>query len=170
MKSIVAVDEKWGIGRRNGLLFDIKADMRHFVQHTRGKTVVMGSNTLLSLPGGMPLKNRVNIVLNPEGDERDAQTKGYILTRSVPELLEKVSEYPADDVYVVGGAMLYRTLLPYCDEAIVTKVRADGDAEVFYENLDKLPEWSLSEESEPVEDSGYTLTFCTYRNSSVSAY
>lgn len=170
MKSIVAVDEKWGIGRRNGLLFDIKADMRHFVQHTRGKTVVMGSNTLLSLPGGMPLKNRVNIVLNPEGDERDAQKKGYILTRSVPELLEKVSEYPADDVYVVGGAMLYRTLLPYCDEAIVTKVRADGDAEVFYENLDKLPEWSLSEESEPVEDSGYTLTFCTYRNSSVSAY
>ena len=170
MKSIVAVDEKWGIGRRNGLLFDIKADMRHFVQHTRGKTVVMGSNTLLSLPGGMPLKNRVNIVLNPEGDERDAQMKGYILTRSVPELLEKVSEYPADDVYVVGGAMLYRTLLPYCDEAIVTKVRADGDAEVFYENLDKLPEWSLSEESEPVEDSGYTLTFCTYRNSSVSAY
>lgn len=170
MKSIVAVDEKWGIGRRNGLLFDIKADMRHFVQHTRGKTVVMGSNTLLSLPGGMPLKNRVNIVLNPEGDERDAQTKGYILTHSVPELLKKVSEYPADDVYVVGGAMLYRTLLPYCDEAIVTKVRADGDAEVFYENLDKLPEWSLSEESEPVEDSGYTLTFCTYRNSSVSAY
>lgn len=170
MKSIVAVDEKWGIGRRNGLLFDIKADMRHFVQHTRGKTVVMGSNTLLSLPGGMPLKNRVNIVLNPEGDERDAQTKGYILTRSVPELLKKVSEYPADDVYVVGGAMLYRTLLPYCDEAIVTKVRADGGAEVFYENLDKLPEWSLSEESEPVEDSGYTLTFCTYRNSSVSAY
>lgn len=170
MKSIVAVDEKWGIGRRNGLLFDIKADMRHFVQHTRGKTVVMGSNTLLSLPGGMPLKNRVNIVLNPEGDERDAQTKGYILTRSVPELLKMVSEYPADDVYVVGGAMLYRTLLPYCDEAIVTKVRADGDAEVFYENLDKLPEWSLSEESEPVEDSGYTLTFCTYRNSSVSVY
>ena len=170
MKSIVAVDEKWGIGRRNGLLFDIKADMRHFVQHTRGKTVVMGSNTLLSLPGGMPLKNRVNLVLTPEGDERDAQTKGYILTRSVPELLKKVSEYPADDVYVVGGAMLYRTLLPYCDEAIVTKVRADGDAEVFYENLDKLPEWSLSEESEPVEDSGYTLTFCTYRNSSVSAY
>ena len=170
MKSIVAVDEKWGIGRRNGLLFDIKADMRHFVQHTRGKTVVMGSNTLLSLPGGMPLKNRVNIVLNPEGDERDAQTKGYILTRSVPELLKKVSEYPANDVYVVGGAMLYRTLLPYCDEAIVTKVRADGDAEVFYENLDKLPEWSLSEESEPVDASGYTLTFCTYRNSSVSAY
>ena len=147
MISIVAVDKHWGIGKNNGLLFDIKADMRHFVEHTRGKVVVMGSNTLRSLPGGMPLKNRVNIVLNPEGDERDAQTKGY-------------------DVYVVGGAMLYRTLLPYCDEAIVTKVRADGDAEVFYENLDARPEWTLAEESAPVSDSGYTLSFCTYRNSS----
>ena len=166
MISIVAVDKHWGIGKNNGLLFDIKADMRHFVEHTRGKVVVMGSNTLRSLPGGMPLKNRVNIVLNPEGDERDAQTKGYILTRSLPELLKKVSEYPADDVYVVGGAMLYHTLLPYCDEAIVTKVRADGDAEVFYENLDARPEWTLAEESAPVSDSGYTLSFCTYRNSS----
>ena len=41
MKSIVAVDEKWGIGKNNDLLFDIKADMRHFVEHTRGKIVVM---------------------------------------------------------------------------------------------------------------------------------
>lgn len=170
MKSIVAVDEKWGIGKKNGLLFDIKADMRHFVEHTRGKTVVMGSNTLLSLPNGMPLKNRVNIVLNPEGDDDDATTKGYILVRSVDELLKKASEYPADEVYVVGGAMLYRTLLPYCDTAIVTKVRADGDAEVFYENLDRLPEWRLDEESAPIEDNGYTLTFCTYRNSAVKPF
>lgn len=169
MKSIVAVDEKWGIGKKNGLLFDIKADMRHFVEHTRGKTVVMGSNTLLSLPGGMPLKNRVNIVLNPEGEDADALAKGYVLVRSVDELLKKTADYPADDVYVVGGAMLYRTLLPYCEEAIVTKVRADGNAEVFYENLDRLPEWSLVEESAPVEDSGYTMTFCVYRNSAVKA-
>lgn len=170
MKSIVAVDEKWGIGKKNGLLFDIKADMRHFVEHTRGKTVVMGSNTLLSLPNGMPLRNRVNIVLNPEGRDTDAAIKGYTLVRSVDELLKKASEYPADEVYVVGGAMLYRTLLPYCDTAIVTKVRADGDAEVFYENLDLLPEWRLVEESAPVQDNGYTLTFCTYRNTSVKAF
>ena len=57
--------------------------------------------------------------------------------------------------------MLYRTLLPYCDEAVVTQVRADGGAQVFYENLDLLPEWELVEESAPVCDSGYTMTFCT---------
>lgn len=166
MKSIVAVDEKWGIGKNNGLLFDIKADMRHFVEHTRGKIVVMGSNTLLSLSGGMPLKNRVNIVLNPEGSDADAEEKGYILVRSLDELLHTVAGYAPDNVYVIGGAMMYRTLLPYCDEAIVTKVRADGGAQVFYENLDLLPEWELAEESAPVSDSGYTMTFCTYRNRS----
>ena len=166
MKSIVAVDEKWGIGKNNGLLFDIKADMRHFVEHTRGKIVVMGSNTLLSLPGGMPLKNRVNIVLNPDGSDEDAAEKGYTLVRSLDELLHTVAGYAPDNVYVIGGAMMYRTLLPYCEEAVVTKVRADGGAQVFYENLDLLPEWELAEESAPVSDSGYTMTFCTYRNRS----
>ena len=72
MIAIVAVDEKWGIGKNNDLLFDIKADMRHFVEHTRGKVVIMGSNTLRSLPGGMPLKNRVNIVLDPYGKKKTA--------------------------------------------------------------------------------------------------
>ena len=166
MRSIVAVDEKWGIGKNNGLLFDIKADMRHFVEHTRGKIVVMGANTLLSLPGGMPLKNRINIVLNPEGSDADAEEKGYILVRSLDEVLHTVAGYDSDNVYVIGGAMMYRTLLPYCEEAVVTKVRADGGAQVFYENLDLLPEWELVEESAPVSDSGYTMTFCTYRNRS----
>ncbi|UKI21380.1 MAG: dihydrofolate reductase [Christensenella sp.] len=51
MKTIFAVDNKWGLGKKNDLLFNLKADMRHFVEHTRGKVVVMGSNTLLSFPG-----------------------------------------------------------------------------------------------------------------------
>ncbi len=167
MKSIVAVDEKWGIGKKNDLLFDIKADMRHFVEHTRDKIVLMGSNTLNSLPGGKPLKNRVNIVLNPEGDENDAREKGYTLTKTLNEMRAEAAKYNDDDVFVIGGAMLYKTMLPYCKEAIITKVQADGEAEVFFENLDKLPNWHLVEESEPVIDNGYTMTFCVYRNSGI---
>lgn len=163
MKAIVAVDSKWGIGKNNGLLFDIKADMRHFVEHTRGKTVLMGYNTLRSLPGGMPLKGRVNIVLYPEGSDLDSAQKGYILARSLPELSDILRGYP--DAYVIGGAMMYHTMLPYCEEAIVTKVHADGGATVFFDDLDKLDNWSLSEMQPDVEDSGYTMNFCTYRNS-----
>ena len=61
MKAIVAVDRNWGIGKNNGLLFRLPADMKYFREKTMGKVVVMGSNTLLSFPGGNPLKNRTNI-------------------------------------------------------------------------------------------------------------
>lgn len=167
MKTIFAVDNKWGLGKKNDLLFSLKEDMRHFVAHTKGKTVVMGSNTLLSFPNGMPLKNRTNIVLNPNGDDNDALTKGYILAKSLDELFEILKNYDSEQTYVIGGAMMYRTLLPYCDTAYVTKVDADGGAEVFHENLDNLADWHLVEESEPISDNGYTIRFSTYKNTSV---
>ena len=164
MKLIVAVDKKWGIGKNNGLLFDLKLDMKHFVEHTRGKVVVMGANTLKSLPNGMPLKNRTNIVLNPDGDIFDAIDKGYVLTTSLDELLEQVHAVKDNEVYVIGGAMMYHTLLPYCHTAYITKVDADGEATVFHDNLDKLDNWTCTEVGEPIEDNGYTIRFCTYKN------
>lgn len=170
MKTIFAVDKNWGLGKNNGLLFDLKEDMRHFVSHTRGKIVVMGSNTLLSLPGGMPLKGRTNIVLNPNGMTEDATIKGYILAKSLDELFALLKNYDSEDVYVIGGAMLYHTLLPYCDTAYVTKVDADGDAEVFHDNLDKLSNWTLLEQSAPIDDNGYTIRFCTYKNTDIKEF
>lgn len=56
MKQIVAVDLNWGIGRDNDMLISIPDDMKFFVEQTRGKTVIMGKNTLFSLPGAKPLK------------------------------------------------------------------------------------------------------------------
>ena len=170
MKTIFAVDNKWGLGKKNDLLFNLKADMRHFVEHTRGKVVVMGSNTLLSFPNGMPLKNRTNIVLNPNGTDEDATTKGYILVRSLDELFAVIKQYDQDNIYVVGGAMMYHTLLPYCETAYVTKVDADGGAEVFHDNLDQLANWHCTEQSDPIDDNGYTICFCTYKNSAVKKY
>ncbi len=170
MNSIFAADKNWGLGKKNDLLFHLKADMKHFVEHTTGKTVVMGYNTLLSLPNGMLLKNRTNIVLYPEGDENDAIKKGYILVKSVDELLATVKQYGEDDAYVVGGAMMYRTMLPYCKFAYVTKVDADGGAEVFHENLDALSNWEMVEEGDAFDDNGYTIRFCTYKNNSPIAF
>lgn len=166
MKLIVAVDNKWGIGKNNGLLFDLKLDMKHFVEHTKGKVVVMGANTLRSLPNGMPLKNRTNIVLNPDGDIFDAIDKGYILATSLDELLEQIHVQQDNEVYVIGGAMMYHTLLPYCDTAYITKVESDGGATVFFDNLDNLDNWSCIEMGEPLDDNGHTIRFCTYSNSS----
>ena len=163
MRAIVVVDKNWGIGKKNDLLFSLPADMKHFRETTSGKVVVMGSNTLLSFPGGKPLKNRTNIVLWPGGDTREDCT----VVQSLAELFAQIGKYTSDDVFVIGGAMLYRTLLPYCDGAIVTKVDADGGAEVYFENLDKLPHWSCVECGDPVETNGYSVRFTVYKNDAV---
>ncbi len=161
MKTIVCVDEKWGIGRDNDLLFSIKEDMAYFTAMTLNKVVVMGSNTLLSLPNGKPLKNRVNIVLWPDGKRDDV-----VLLQSLDELFQELKGYNQDDVFVIGGAMLYRTLLPYCSEAYITKVQADGNASVFFDNLDLMSEWQLESESEVVDNTEYKFSFCKYVNKS----
>lgn len=159
IRAIVAVDEKWGIGKKNGLLFDLPLDMKFFRETTSGKTVCMGYNTLLSFPNGKPLKNRKNIVICPEGITGD----GFIAVHDMPEMLEAIGKENGD-VYVIGGAYFYKSMLPYCDEVLVTKVKADGNAEVFFENLDEREDFELKEEGEELQTNGYTIKFTKYKN------
>ena len=166
MKAIVAVDKKWGIGKKNDLLFSLPEDMKYFREKTLNKTVVMGSNTLKSFPGGKPLKNRTNVVLFPGGEKRD----DCIIVESLEELALELKKYPSDDVFIIGGAMFYKTMLPYCSEVLVTKVDADGGAEVFYENLDEKPEWQMISSGEPIETNGYTIRFTVYKNFDVKEF
>ena len=167
MQAILHCDSNWGIGKRNDLMFHLPKDMRFFRTSTTGKVVVMGSNTLLSFPGGKPLKGRTNIVLWPGGDEKRAKEDGFIMVQSLSELFAEIAKYPPEYVFVIGGAMMYHTLLPYCEKVLLTKVDADGQAEVFFDNLDKLDNWQMTYQSEPQEDNGYVIRFTTYENSSV---
>ena len=164
MKAIVAVDKKWGIGKNNDLLFSLPEDMKFFREKTKDKTVCMGYNTLLSFPNSKPLKNRVNIVLAPEGVERD----DCIIVHTLEELSKTLKNY--NDVFVIGGAMFYKTMLPYCEEIYVTKVDADGEATVFYPNLDELEGFEMIYESEPIESNGYTIRFTTFKNNLVKEF
>ena len=68
--AIVHVDQQWGIGKGNDMMFSLPKDMQFFRKTTLNHTVVMGGNTLRSFPNGNPLKNRVNIVLS-RGQVRD---------------------------------------------------------------------------------------------------
>lgn len=166
MRAILHADKEWGIGKKNGLMFSIPADMKFFRETTTGNVVVMGSNTLKSFPGGKPLKNRTNIVLYPDGEER-ADCK---IVKSLDGLFAEIKKYDPEKVFVIGGAMMYKTLLPYCDEVLVTKVDAVGGADAFFENLDENPNFTLVYRSEDVETNGYTVNFCTYRNENVRKY
>ena len=165
MKTIVAVDKKWGIGKANDLLFSIPEDMKHFRETTKGKTVVMGLNTLLSFPGGKVLKNRImNIVLS---DVDLPYQDGLTVCRSLDELRSEIAKYDTDDVFIIGGGMMYNQFFDSCDTAYITYVDADGEATVFFPNLDTKENWTLESESEKIETNGYEISFRTYKNSDV---
>ena len=159
MRAIFHADREWGIGKSNDLMFSLPKDMKFFRETTKGKVVVMGLNTLKSFPNGKPLKNRINIVLPFHDVDEDVVT-----VHSLDELFDELKKYPADDVFVIGGASVYRTLIPYCTEVLVTKVDASGGADVFVPDLDEDENFCLSYESKAEEDNGYTIRFCTYRN------
>lgn len=165
MKAIVVVDENWGIGKNNDLLFSLPLDMKHFRENTLNKVLVMGSNTLKSFPNG-PLKNRVNIVLYPNGEKRD----DCVIVDSLDELKNTLKSYNPDDVFVVGGAMMYKTMLPFCSEIIVTKVNANGNATVFFTNLDQNDNFNVISESDELETNNYKIKFVTYKNNDVKIF
>ena len=100
MNLIVAVDKNWGIGKNNKLLVSIPSDMKFFRETTSGKVVVMGRKTLESFPNGMPLKNRVNIVLT---SNRDYCVKDAVIVHTLEELQEELKKYKSEDIYVIGG-------------------------------------------------------------------
>ena len=145
MKLIAAVDKNWAIGYKNQLLVSIPSDMKQFRQKTTGHIVVMGRKTLESFPGGLPLKNRRNIVLT---SNRNYQVKDAVFVHSEEELKEELKKYDTDEIFVIGGESIYRMLEPLCDEAFITKIDHSYQADAHFPNLDADPSWVLKEESE----------------------
>ena len=145
MNLIVADDKHWAIGQDNKLLVAIPADMKMFRQETTGKVVVLGRKTLETFPGGLPLKNRTNIILTTN---KDFKVKDATVVHSIEELLEEIKKYPSDQVYCVGGDSVYKQLLPYCDTAHVTKIDFGYEADRYFPNLDESPEWEITARSE----------------------
>lgn len=159
MNCIAAVDCKWGIGKDNRLLFNIPADMSFFKNKTVNKVVVMGKNTLLSLPNGSPLPNRTNIVLSTTLKRDDC-----IVCGSLPMLLEKLKQFATEEVFVIGGESVYRQLLPYCSTAYITKVNSDGRATEFFPDIDADNNWELLHKEHKQVYCGTEFCFCEYGN------
>ena len=64
--------------------------------------------------------------------------------------LEDFLAFTADDVYLIGGASMYNSLIGLCDKAIITSIRAEYEADCYFPNLDEDPAWELTEEEPPV--------------------
>ena len=139
MKLVVAVDKEWGIGYNGGLLAAVKADLAHFRELTVGKTVILGSTTLKTFPGGRPLKNRKNIILSRRDDFRP---EGALVLSSVEALIDYTRNHPEEDYVVIGGASIYKQLLPYCDTAYVTLFEENFTKDTYFPDLDADARWT----------------------------
>ena len=145
MNIIAAVDNHWAIGRKNDLLVRIPNDQKYFREETTGKVIVLGRRTLETFPQGMPLPNRMNIILSADPRLR---VRNALVVHSLEELLQELQQYASEDIYIAGGESVYRQMLPYCDVAHITKINRTYEADRYFPNLDRMPDWKITRDSE----------------------
>lgn len=127
---IVAIAQNFAIGKNNDLLFYLPNDLKRFKSITTGKTIIMGRNTLLSLPK-WPLPNRRHIVIT---DNPQDQFKGCEMVSSIDEAIEKTCN--EDEAFVIGGGMIYRQFYKIAGKLYLTLVHKDFDADVYFPAID----------------------------------
>lgn len=163
MDLIVAVDNNWAIGNKGNLLVSIPEDHKFFRQITMGNVIVLGRKTLAGFPNGLPLSGRDNIILSANPDYK---VKDAIVVNSREQLFEVLKDYRDRQIFVVGGGTVYEMLLPYCKYAHVTKIDYNYEADTYFPNLDKLPDWRVIGDSE--EHTYFSLEFYYYKYENIN--
>lgn len=148
MIAIAAVDRNWAIGNKGQLLISLPEDQKGvFRKYTSGHTVIFGRKTLETFPGQRLLPNRANVIMSRN---YDFQKDGALILHSTSELEDYLAMTADDEVYLIGGASLYISLIGLCDKAIITAIRAEFEADVYFPDLDGDPNWKLVLEEPPV--------------------
>lgn len=154
---IVAIAKNHAIGKDNQLLWHISEDLKRFKRITAGHKVIMGRNTLLSLPK-WPLPKRTNIVIT---DDPEETFEGCEMAHSIEEAAAKCD--PAEECFVMGGASVYRQFMPLADKLYITRVNKDFEGDTFFPEIEEK-DWKLVEKSADIEmeDGSFSYRFETY--------
>lgn len=157
MELIVAVYDDWGIGCEGTQPVALSADRKFFRETTRGCMVIAGRRTVADFPGGKPLPGRVNVVLS----RQDPDLPGFTVVHSPEEALALAAT--TERAMVIGGGMVYRQLLAYCNTAYITKVHCTVPCDTYFPNLDADADWFLAEIIQSGEENGITYDICLYK-------
>jgi dihydrofolate reductase len=150
---IVAIAQNFAIGKNNDLLFHLPNDLKRFKEITTGHPVIMGRNTLLSLPKGA-LPKRRNIVITDNPEEKFDRCE---MVFSIEEAIEAVKH--EDEAFIIGGGMIYRQFYPYAGKLYLTLVHKDFDADVFFPEID-YAEWEETfREDHSDEHNGFEYSY-----------
>lgn len=154
---MVAHDPNRVIGKDNQLPWHIPEDLAYFKKHTVGKGMVMGRNTYESI--GRPLPKRRNIVVtrNP-----DYQIDGADVVHDVEQAV-KLAEEIHEEVMVIGGEQIFRTVLPIADRLYITLIKKPFEGDTFFPEYGD--EWKLVSESEEYSSSGIPFSYLVYERS-----
>ncbi len=149
---IVAIDEERGIGKNNDLLFKIPEDLARFRKITSGCPVIMGYNTYKSLPALLP--GRLNIVVV----EGALAIPGASVVTSLAEAIKAANMVHTDELFIIGGGMIYAQGIKYADRLYLTLVEGKYDAEVFFPDYSEFAR-VISDETH--ESAGYKYRYLT---------
>lgn len=142
MSMIVAVDETRAIGKNNKLLWNIPEDLKRFKELTTGHAVIMGENTYYSI--GRPLPNRTNIVVTLN---QELVIPGCQVVHSIHEAFQVAKEREPEEVFVIGGASMYKQCLPLTERLYLTLVKGAHDADTFFPEYSEFTDVLSQEKS-----------------------
>ncbi len=126
---IVAYSKNKVIGKNNKMPWHLPNELKHFKEITMGGAVVMGRKTFESI--AEPLEGRLNIVISTTGKY---SADNLITVGSLNEALEKAN---GKDIYISGGALVYKEALPYCEKLFVTEIDAHIEGDTFFPEFDE---------------------------------
>ncbi|MFT5589392.1 MAG: dihydrofolate reductase [Bradyrhizobium sp.] len=152
---IVATDNAGGIGIRNMLPWKLPEDLAHFKRTTTGHPILMGRKTFESI--GRPLPNRRNIVIsrNPDWHHDGVETVASLqVALDLPE---------AAEVFVIGGAEIYRLALPLADRLIVTEISQRFECDAFFPAIDPASWIETTRDTHHSSSNGFDFAFVTYQ-------
>ena len=136
---IVAYGKNCQIGLNNALLWHIPEDLKNFKRLTNGHHILMGRKTFESI--GFPLPNRTSVVLSNNGFSFD----GVHTYGEIEKALDFCRQNGEDEVFIMGGAQVYKLAFPYVDKLYLSEVDYDDEADAFLEKID-FSNWDLEEE------------------------
>jgi dihydrofolate reductase len=149
---IVAMSENRVIGRDNGLPWHLPADLKHFKAISTGHPILMGRKTFVSL--GKPLPKRTNIIVTRQ---KDFAVEGAVVVHSIAEGL-KLAKEQEEQVFVIGGADIFKQAIPQVDTLFLTIVHAEVEGDVFFPELEP-DEWQEVERERHEADEKHAYAF-----------
>ena len=148
---IVAHSRNMAIGKANALLWRLPEDLKRFKKLTTGHPIIMGRKTYQSI--NRPLPDRTNIIVTRD---ENLEIPGCIIVHSVTEAIEKAKEFDQKEIFIIGGAEIYKETLPLVDRLYVTKVDLDVEGDAFFPEYSNIFTKKISEESGEFEGLKYS--------------